>query len=80
MARSVDNALQGQVVELDITLYVGIDQLHDIGGRARSGLFSAAAFTDQQKGDNGDDRNDSHATAQVEDQLRVRGLVRLSLK
>ncbi|MNP84732.1 hypothetical protein D3C76_1841630 [compost metagenome] len=31
VARRVNDALQRQIVEFDVALHIGIDQLHDIG-------------------------------------------------
>ncbi|MNP46047.1 hypothetical protein D3C76_1400180 [compost metagenome] len=64
--------MQREVIEFDIAHDVAFDQLHDVAGRACGGLFDAAAFAHQQEGDDGNDGEHREATAQIEDQLRMR--------
>ncbi|MOA67742.1 hypothetical protein D3C78_1950440 [compost metagenome] len=64
--------MQGQVVEFDIAHDVAFNQLDDVARRARGALFDVAAFTRHQVADDGDDSEHGEATAQIQDQLRMR--------
>ncbi|MNM97755.1 hypothetical protein D3C81_1102690 [compost metagenome] len=61
---SGDQALQGQIIELDRTQDIGIDQLRN-GGRAACGdLLGVGVFADQQKSDDAQDRDDRQGAAE----------------
>ncbi|MNV32284.1 hypothetical protein D3C71_1236170 [compost metagenome] len=59
-----DQALQGQVIELDRTQDIGIDQLRDGGRAACGGLLGVGVFADQQESDDAQDRDDGQGTAE----------------
>ena len=71
-----DQALQGQVVQLDGAQDIGVDQLGDGGGTAGGRLLSVGVLADQQERDDAQNRDHGQRTAADQQQLGASGLAR----
>ncbi|CAI8880368.1 hypothetical protein EMIT0P260_40041 [Pseudomonas sp. IT-P260] len=71
-----DQALQGQVVQLDRAQDVGVDQLGDGGGAAGGRFLSVGVLTNQQKSDDAQNRDHGQRTAADQQQFGASGLAR----
>ena len=71
-----DQALQGQVVQLDRAQHIGVDQLRDGGGAAGRRFLSVGVLADQQERDDAQNRDHGQRTAADQQQLGASGFAR----